>query len=533
MSQLYFRPAGFRVASVFSDRMVLQRQKNIHVFGEGVDGCRVFVRLTLADGSELTARAVAKDGRWLAVLPPAQVQTGCTLTVESETGECRRFSQVAIGEVWLAGGQSNMELELQNCAGGQQTLAQEPPGDIRFYYTPKSSYMDRGFYEAEEASRWETFGPESARCWSAVGYYFAERLAQAFPGIPLGILGCNWGGTSASAWMSRDALLEDRDLASYVREYEAACAGISVEEQERAYDEYLAFHTQWDRQCVQLYIDDPAIEWSEVERILGKCQWPGPMNCKNPFRPGGLYETMLLRVCPYSMRGFLFYQGESDDHKPQLYYRLLTRMIRQWREDFLDPEMPFLMVQLTMHRYKQDPDFGNWPLIRQAQMDVYRTVKNTGIAVIIDRGEFNNIHPLDKRTVGIRLALQALAQVYGMLPLEQAFGPVYERCEFTPDALVLRFRYAREGFVGEVSGFEIAGEDGRYVPARVAVEGDSLRLWADGLSWPRYARYLWTNYGPVTFFGANGLPVAPFRTDPGDGFRPFDQNAQIRQIMEV
>ena len=515
--QYYERATQFRVRNVFSNHMVLQREKNIHIFGEGKEDTFVTVTLMHSDGSTITAKTVAKQGKWLAILPPVKAEEGCTLTVtafEDGTTIRKEFTDVAIGEVWLAGGQSNMEFELQNCAGGADSLKNDINPNVRFYYTPKSSYKNNMFYEAEEASEWELFSGNNAKKWSAVGYYFAKKLSQDLKGVTVGIIGCNWGGTSASAWMSRDVLLEDKELSGYVEEFDAACEGISIEQQETAYDEYLAYHTEWDRKCGELYRENPDIEWGEVENILGKCRWPGPMNIKNPFRPAGLHECMLQRVCPYSLRGFIYYQGESDDHKPQLYYKLFTRMIREWREEFLDDELPFILTQLTMHRYKNDEDFKNWPVIREAQMNAYRTVKNTGIAVIIDCGEFNNIHPLNKRTVGERLELQALAHVYEVIDKRDAFGPLYRSSVYHENEIELCFMYAEDGFEtkGELSGFEIAGPDGQFVKAGARIEGSRIFVSAPAVINPRYVRYLWTNYGDVTLFGKNGMPAAPFRS---------------------
>lgn len=583
MSQYYERPLAFRVASVFSDHMVLQREKNIHIFGEGKADTKVVVTLLFSDGEKITKATETENGKWLAILPPQKAADGCKLIIDAYelgtyacegeeirggefAGETKSacqtasitYSDVAIGEVWLAGGQSNMEFELQNCAGGLETLKSDGNPNVRFYYTPKESYKNQAFYEAEDKSCWQHFSKENARTWSAVGYYFADRLSKELEGITIGVIGCNWGGTSASAWMSREALLEDKELSSYIEEYEKACEGIPVKEQEEAYDTYFAFHTEWDKKCGQLYVENPNIQWSEVEEILGPCQWPGPMNVKNPFRPSGLYECMLQRVCPYSMRGFIYYQGESDDHKPRMYYKLFTRMIRQWREDFLDEEMPFLMTQLTMHRYQYDEDFKNWPIIREAQMDAYKTIKNTGIAVIIDCGEFNNIHPLDKFTVGKRLALQALAKVYHVIDEKDAFGPVYENCIYHEKEMEIRFKHVDEGFsvrsedadakcdVQEESsqlknttnnmsqlGFEIAGRDKIFYPADVRIQDAHIFLSSQEVEKPLYARYLWTNYANVYLFGANGLPIAPFRTSKNDELTTKVASAKIQQIMET
>ena len=168
-------------------------------------------------------------------------------------------------------------------------------------------------------------------------------------------------------------------------------------------------------------------------------------------------------------------------------------------------------------------------------MDTYKTVKNTGIAVIIDRGEFNEIHPKDKLTVGERLTLQALAHVYNKIEKKEAFGPIYDRCICNEEDVELYFQYAEEGFEhkGEITGFEIAGADKNFVKAEAMVEGSRIRVSALDVKNPRYVRYLWTNYAEVTLFGKNGMPVAPFRTSKKDEEIVELQNAKIQQIMQV
>lgn len=524
MSQYYERPIDFRVRNVFSNHMVLQRNKNIRIFGECKERTNVVVKLILENGNEVSADAVISGNEWCAILPAQKAQTGCVLIVEAKNDitndvlQTYKYDDVAIGEVWLAGGQSNMEFELQNCKGGKETLENDKNPNVRFYYTPKNSYKTKEFFEAEENSSWQIFSKENAANWSAVGYYFARKLSRDLGGITVGVIGCNWGGTSASTWVSKEALLEDKDLASYVEEYEKACEGISVEEQEKAYDDYVEFHANWEPKCSELYANDPEMTWEKVQEILGPCQYPGPMNIKNPYRPAGLWECMLKRIIPYTLGGVIFYQGESDDHKPEMYYKLLTRLIREWREAFRDLELPFIMTQLTMHQYGNEDDRKNWPIIREAQMAVHRTIKNTGIAVIIDKGEFNNIHPLDKKPVGYRLELQALTYVYGLMDREEAYGPVYKSCICHGDKIEILFDYAKDGFMitagtTEILGFEIAGQNKEFMKADVEIKGSKIFVSSKEIARPLYVRYLWTNYGEVNLFGKNGLPVAPFRAD--------------------
>lgn len=515
-----------QAAAVFSDNMVLQRDKKIRVFGTGESGSRI--RVTLLNK---TAEAVCREGKWIAYLPEFEAVEDAVMEI-TDGKTTLRFINIAIGEVWLAGGQSNMELELQNADGGQEILqnfdsAQKVVIDgaemseairrVRFYYTPKVAYECEALWEAEKNSRWELFGKEAAAKWSAVGFFYAVRLAEKL-GVTVGVIGCNWGGTSASAWMSREALLEQEATKSYVEEYEnSEWVKKSRAEQIKDYDEYLEYHADWERRAGKIYEENPRESFDRVQELVGPCRYPGPMNCANFTRPAGLYEVMLRKIAPYTMRGFLYYQGESDEHKPKSYYALLTRMMRQWREDFLDHELFFLLVQLPMHQYEGTKDDKSWCMIREAQLRAYENIKNTGLAVIIDCGQFHEIHPRNKQPVGERLALQALCQVYHRIEAEEAFGPLYRDFLYRDGGMEIFFRYAKEGFLvkGAVpSGFEIAGEDGVFYPAKAGFteKGDSVFLKAAQVERPLMARYLWTNYAEVNVFGKNGLPTAPFRT---------------------
>lgn len=519
------------LAPVFTDHMVLQRDKAITLFG--CTEASVTVELSLSD-QVVTAQSDA-HGNWEAIFPPMPAATNLTLTVKSGS-DLVTLTDIALGEVWLAGGQSNMEFELSRCTDWDR-VKHNPNPEIRFFYTPKMPYSHEpteDYAKAFEDAHWETTDSEGFVNWSAAGYLFAEKI-QAELGVTVGIIGCNWGGTSASAWMSREALLEDSDTRLYVDDYDQAVSGIPVEEQIKAYDSYFAYHTEWDKKCGALYVENPSITWSEVESILGPCQWPGPMNCKNPFRPSGLYETMIQAVCPYTLRGFIYYQGESDDHRPRTYYKLLSRMIRNWREDWKDTSLPFILVQLPMHRYDGDSDYKNWPVIREAQMEIFRQVRNTGLAVVIEHGQKNDIHPLNKGPVGYRLALSALCEVYGRISEEEAYGPFYSHKIPHGSTLLIHFSNTGEGLLakGTPALFEIAGADKIFQTADVRLGKDHVELSSCGVARPVYARYCWTNYGEPTIFGSNGLPVAPFRTDRNDETDLSLGSASIQQNPEV
>ncbi|GKX68611.1 sialate O-acetylesterase [Inconstantimicrobium mannanitabidum] len=499
-----------KTAAVFSDNMVLQREKNINIWGTGDNGSIVTVTL---DEHSVSTRVI--DNKWMAILP--SMKAGGPYVVKITDGKSSiEFSNVMIGEVWLAGGQSNMELELQNSKDGKDVVANINNNKVRFYNTLRLSYIDDEFYEKESNNAWQECSPETAGTWSAVGYYYAKKLSEEL-NVTVGVIGCNWGGTSASAWISRESLELDKDTNTYVEEYDKANEGRTFEEYVKELEEYNNWYEAWQKRVDKCYAEKPDILWSQVQKIAGECRWPEPLGPKSPFRAGGLYETMLQRVTPYTLRGFIYYQGESDDHKPKIYGKLLAKLIEQWRKDWQDDELPFMFVQLPMFIGREDEDKKNWAIIREQQMKVHKTIKNTGIAMILDCGEFDNIHPLDKQSVGLRLAVQSLYHVYGKNV--HAYGPIYKSLKYLNNAIELSFEHAEGGIQvkGEkVEGFEIAGEDKKFIPADVKINNNKVIVSAKEVTEPKYVRYAWTNYGPVTLFNNVGLPMSTFRTSEYD-----------------
>lgn len=214
--------AVFKTAAIFSDHMVLQREKNICIFGQGENG-----KLVTVTFHGKTYETKVKGEAWSVLLPPMAAGTGYELTV-SCGAEAKHFRNVAIGEVWLAGGQSNMEYELQNCTGGQEMLKNDRNPKVRYFYSNKMAYIDDTFYEKEAMTSWAEFNEENAKQWSAVGYVFAKKIAPEL-NVTVGIIGCNWGGTSATCWMGEEAIREDAELNTYWDEYYKEAEGKSEE----------------------------------------------------------------------------------------------------------------------------------------------------------------------------------------------------------------------------------------------------------------------------------------------------------------
>lgn len=500
-----------KLAPVFSNHMVLQRNKNIRVWGE-CDEKEVVISI-----DNKSIRVTVKDNRFQALLPPMEAGGPYALTISSDTQKIR-YEDVMIGEVWLAGGQSNMELELQNSFEGDKELEKIQAENVRYYYVPKKPWVSEELLLEEAQSSWECADKESAGKWSAVAYYYAKELSRKL-GVTVGIIGCNWGGTSASCWMSREMLEQNGKISSYIKEYDQIVENQDFDEYLKEREEYIAYQTEFEKNVSNYYATCQNPSWDEAISLFGENKYPGPMGPYSEFRPAGLYESMLRRICPYTLAGFIYYQGEEDDHKPATYYELLSSLIKQWRGDWCEDTLPFLIVQLPVFQNEGEPDYKNWPHVREAQMKVYQTVKNTGIAVILENGEYGNIHPTKKEVVGKRLALQAFYHVYHVISKAEAFGPIYKDYYVEGEQLIVRFENCDDGFEykeGAV-GFELAGTDKVYYPASYKIDGSQIVLTSQKVSKPEYARYCWTNYQEISFFGKNGIPLAPFRTSTKDG----------------
>lgn len=551
----------FKTAAVFSDHCVLQRNKNIDIFGWCDSDVTVTVSLS-KDGkilAENTAfqKASGNETKWIVTLPAMKEETGCELKVVSGNFS-KTFSDVAIGEVWLCGGQSNMEFELQNCKEAAAALSDPKDPNVRFYYTNKIGWLDDWFYKAEENTCWSKWNSDARKAWSAVGYFFGKKLAREL-GCTVGLLGCNWGGTSCSAWMHESYLQTDSELNTYIEEQIEATKGKSIEEQCREYDEYIKRDAEWNERAQKVYAVQPDIEWNALQEKIGKNEWPGPKSCKNPYRPCGLYKTMLSRVSPYTMKGVIWYQGESDDHKPNMYAKLFTRMIDNWRTDWNDDKLPFIFVQLTVNRYKADKDFKHWCLVREAQEKVSKTVANTYMTVLMDEGAFNDIHPKQKQIVGERLEAIAMKTQYnGNASNEATFNPTILSSVSKDGKMILTFDNAENGFItkekpeelnnlielekiqgnntisamvnGKWTGFEVMDANGNWFGAVPVFKGNTIEVSAEGVT-PVAARYNWYNYCPVTVYNKEGLPVAPFRTNKNE--KLVTEHAAVQEVMTV
>lgn len=444
------------LAPPFQDHAVLQRGKPVPIWGRANPGEPV--RASIGSGAAVQTTA-GRDGRWQVMLPAlAASAQAADLVVEGSNRIV--VHDVLVGEVWLCSGQSNMDFQLLRATGAIKDIAAANWPTVRQLKIARNPVAEPA--EAVSAA-WSVCSPATAGEFSAVGFYFARDLRRARD-VPVGIIACSHGDTPVEAWLSREALTDAPEFAVVAERWAHTLAG-----------------------------HEPA----------------------KPYQaPSCLYNGMIHPLVPYALRGFLWYQGESNAARPAEYERLFAALIGQWRRDFQQGGLPFLWVQLPNLGGSAMPPGtteAGWVALRAAQAAAL-SLPATGQAVTIDVGEPGNIHPPRKREVGERLARIARRRVYGE-PIADC-GPEPERVSAEGDTV--RVRLAPGGGAPELRGnapgtFELAGPDGVYVPATaVSLEGGDIVVRAAGVSLPAAIRYAWQAAPVATLFNRAGLPAAPF-----------------------
>lgn len=405
-------------AAIFQDGMILQRNKLTVIWGTGVPGETVTGEIQGKRGEA----AVDAVGRWTLTLPALEASEEEELVLRSVFADGREetkvLRQVAIGEVWVAGGQSNMEFHIRYEKHKAEAMKDCSNPRVRFFDVPEVCYDgQQKEFDYSRMGIWRKADPQNLEYFSAVGYYFQREIEKALD-VPVGIIGCNWGGTRSCAWMSPESV--ERVGKPWMQMYQERTAEMDMEE-------------YWKKQHGNPMnhrgdpFSDPFGEavlprtLSEQELAEFFQKMPGDMEAYQQEMlpqeiPRCLYEHMLKTIAPYGIRGFLWYQGESDDEpgKQELYQDMLTAMIGDWRALWNDQELPFLFVQLPgWENWLNGPGNQDYMTIRSCQEKVAKTVGNAYLCSISDAGEQMDIHPKNKKVVGERLALLALGHVYG------------------------------------------------------------------------------------------------------------------------
>jgi sialate O-acetylesterase len=505
--------ADVKLPSLFSDGMVLQRGAKCPIWGTADPGEVVDILLEARAGPELTlgagAKATAdKDGKWQAALFRLGKDLAAggpyTLTI---TGKNKiTLKDVYIGEVWICSGQSNMGFALRGSHESKKDIENSKNRNIRLFtvaHTPADQpQSDVARNDKANVGKWVECGPDTAPGFSAVAYYFGRDLQKAV-GCPVGLIHTSWGGTVAEAWTSRDALAADATLKAEI-----------LDPFPKAHEAAIANYPK----LVEKYKKDLEAHKEAVEKAKKEGKDPppaprAPVDPKtSPNRPAVLYNGMIRPLQPFAFRGVIWYQGEANAGRAEQYRTLFPALIADWRKAWDNEDMPFLFVQLAPYG---KPAGEGWARLREAQLRTTQTVKNTGMAVITDVGERDDVHPTRKQPVGARLALAARALAYGE-KIEYS-GPLFKELKVDGDQAIVNFSHVGKGLAvqgeGDLKGFTLAGEDKVFHPAKAVIKGDSVVVTSDKVAKPVAVRYGWASYPVVNLGNKDGLLASPFRSD--------------------
>jgi len=499
-------PAAVRMPAVFGDHMILQADIPLPIWGQADPGDTLTV--TFADQTQ-TATA-DKDGAWRVTLNPLQASREArTLTVQSKTDNRKStFSNVLVGEVWLASGQSNMAMSLGKSAGGAEAVKNSADPLVRvFRVTPKGISPLKPLDDCGGA--WAVAGPRTVGNVSAAGYYFLHRIRKELD-VPVGLIHSAWGGTCAESWTSREALESSPVTQPLWKQFHDAV---------ESFDPATATPPDEARRLLD--------EWRKKRAEAHKAGRPRPRLpnvVRSPvtkrYSPCNFYNTMIHPIAPYGIRGALWYQGEGNRSRAEQYRTLLPVMIRDWRKRWGQKQLPFLIVQLAnIGKAPDEPGESEWAELQWAQVLTARTVPDTGLATIND-GTDTSLHPRHKKPVGDRLALGALARTYGRKDV--AFtGPIFREAKALNGEIHVLFDHAtglrsRDGKA--LGGFQIAGEDRKWVWADARIRNGNVIVSSPSVAKPLAVRYAWSgNPAGANLTNASGLPAPLFKTDDWPG----------------
>lgn len=458
-----------RLSGMFADQMVFQRQSNAPIWGTADP--EAIVSVTPSWSNETVQVIADSQGKWKAKIKTPSA--GGPFQVRITSGDqTLQLNDVLVGEVWICSGQSNMQWKMRGFGVDhfKEDVVRAKYPQIRFCDVPQMLALEG---QDDVQAKWTTCSPQTVLNFSAVGYFFGSRLHQELD-VPIGLISTNWGGSSAEAWVSPEVLKEHFP----------------------EFDELFATNAK--------LADEVGITFGRGQKT------PRGLNQRNP---SVLYNSMIRPLIPFSFRGVIWYQGESNVKQPEQYRTLFPALIRDWRSRWGAGDFPFYFVQIAPFAYKQEPISAAY--LREAQL-MSLSEPNTGMVVTMDIGDPNNIHPKNKKPVGERLAGLALARDYGRQDLVDS-GPLFQRSEVEGASIRLHFKHVGGGLSttdGKApSHFVIAGADQTFVAADAEIDGDSIVVHSDAVAKPVAVRYGWGSGDTPNLSNQDGLPASSFRTD--------------------
>lgn len=606
---------NIQMPALFGNNMVLQRDQEVTVWGTADPGGLILVNIN----NKQAETEVDENGQWMVKLPSMEAGGPFEFTVEGSRDTT--FTNVMIGDVWVASGQSNMEWPLQATVDNyEEEIANATYPNIRLFDVERDLSTEE-LNELRHPVSWEACSPETIPTFSAVAYFFGRELHQEYE-VPIGLISSNWGGTPSEAWTSKGVIREYEPFGEQIAGMEAQ-TGTQEEIDDFtpafAYEEWetMEIPNFWEEASVGMEeydglvwfrkeisipasaagnaltlhlgkIDDTDITWFNGKKvgettghnklrayeiptdliregsneIVIRVQDNGggggiygpaeemkvvsgnfnqaitgtwmyneniepilPVINKSPHQPSVLYNAMINPLIPYGIKGVIWYQGESNASRAYQYRSIFPAMINDWRAEWGIGDFPFLFVQLANYKErKPEPADDDWAELREAQL-MALSLPNTGMAVTIDIGAADDIHPRNKQDVGQRLALAARKVAYGEDLVYS--GPIYESMEIDGDTIRLTFSNVGGGLMKlpdeELRGFAVAGEDQQFVWAEAKIAGkDEVAVASPKVNNPAAVRYGWASNPDVNLYNEEGLPASPFRTDEWKGITQPD-----------
>lgn len=616
-----FTNAKVKLPALVSDGMVLQRDQKIRIWGKADPNEHINIRFL----NKKYAAVADNNGNWKINLPSLKPGGPYVMTINEMT-----LKDIMIGDVWLASGQSNMELPMRRVKPlYENEIKNANNQNIRFFTVPQK-YNFKSPQDDLESGKWESTNPQTIVNFSAVAYFFAKELNQK-TNVAIGIIHSSLGGSPIQAWMDENSLKKYPEYLDEAKKWQDDHLIASTESTEQAqskawYAELdqsdIGFNQHWEnfedndsdwktmvipgswedkegtfdgsvwfrkeivlpkgtennsaflnlgriKDADETYINGKKIgnttyeyppRWYDIpkgilkegkntitvrvingsgkgefvadkpyylqidgQKISLEGEWKykigAKMNKTAPgqtfirWKPTGLYNAMIHPLVNYNIKGFLWYQGESNTKKPEEYRDLLSTIILDWRAKWGEKDLPFLIVQLAnFMETKNQPFESKWAELRDQQRQVSRNVPNTALAVTIDVGEWNDIHPLNKKVVGDRLALQAL-KLEGKNVV--ADGPIYQSMKIDGNQMILSFKKGTDDFseVSALKGFTIKDKTGIYKWANARIEGNKIIVWNNDIKDPVAVRYDWADNPDGNLRNTSDLPASPFTTE--------------------
>jgi len=483
-----------RLASIFGDNMIVQRDVPIPVWGQAPPGATITIRLSYATAST----SADNEGNWKATISKLAAGGPFDLTVVSS--ETLIVRNVLVGEVWLCSGQSNMEFRLDRSDAADSVIAAALNPKIRLC-TVQRAVSETAQISAKAS--WVESSPTTVGRFSAVAYFFGKKLLEELD-VPVGLVHASWGGTAAESWMPPMVLADDSEFAPILQRWQSDLKKFP-ELNATFQDRLPALMAQWR--------SDSAAAAADGKAPPARPQLPRGPGSRDT--PSGQWNAMIHPLIPFAVKGVIWYQGEANASRAYQYRRLFPALIRSWRKTWENEKLPFYYVQLPNLFRQPDPSKSVWAELRESQLQTL-SLTNTGMAVTIDVGDSMDIHPRNKKPVGERLARIALNKDYGHSQVVPS-GPVY--AGYRPDGASIRISFSEiDGgllarSVDNITGFVVAGEDRIFVPARAKIEANEVVVWCDRVQQPVAVRYAWGDNPEWSLMNAAGLPASPFRTD--------------------